>query len=79
MRLRYVLYGLFLLLLGTAHDLLLGDHTPTREYIILFAMGYFVAVAEDIATIADEVKKKGSVLPFLKISGGRATQKIGPP
>ena len=42
-------------------------------------MGYIIAVADDIATIADEVKKKGSVRPFLKIMGGRATQKIGLP
>ncbi len=78
MRLRYVVYGLFLLLLGTAHDLLLGDHTPTRAYIAMFAMGYVIAVADDIAAIADEVKKRGSARPFVKIRGGRDTEKIGP-
>ena len=79
MRLRYIIYALFLPLLGTAHDLLLGDHTPTREYMTLFAMGYVIAVADDIAAIADEVKKRGSARPFLKIRGDRDTQKIGPP
>jgi hypothetical protein len=56
MRLRYWIFGVFLILLGTAHDLLLGGHTPAREYITLFAMGYVVAVADDIAAIADGVR-----------------------
>jgi hypothetical protein len=77
MRLRYCIYGVFLLLLGTARDLLLGDHTATRAYIALFAMGYVIAVADDIAAIADEVKKKAGVRPFLKIRNDRATQKVG--
>jgi hypothetical protein len=79
MRLRYVICGVFLLLLGTAYDLLLGGHTPKREYITMFAMGYIVAVADDIATIADDLKKKGSGRPFLKTRGDRATQKMVPP
>ena len=77
MRLRYWIFGVFLILLGTAHDLLLGGHTPAREYITLFAMGYVVAVADDIAAIADGVKKKSGVRPFLKIRGDRAMQKVG--
>jgi hypothetical protein len=76
MRLRYWIYGVFLILLGTAHDLLLGDHTSTRAYITLFAMGYLIAVADDIAAIADEVRKKASVRPLL-IRGGRATREVG--
>jgi hypothetical protein len=77
MRLRYVVYGVFLLLLGFAHDLLLGDHTPKHAYLILFAIGYVIAVADDIAAIADELKKKASVRPFLKIHGRESYAKVG--
>ena len=77
MRLRYFIYGVFLILVGTAYDLLLGNHTPAREYVTLFAMGYVFAVADDIAAIAEDVKKKASVRPVLEITGDRATQQVG--
>jgi hypothetical protein len=79
MRLRYFVHGVFLILVGTAYDLLLGNHTPAREYVTLFAMGYVFAVADDIAAIADEVKKKASVRPVLEMGSDRATQEVGAP
>jgi hypothetical protein len=79
MRLRYFIYGVFLILVGTAYDLLLGNHTPVREYVTLFAMGYAFAVADDIASLADDVKKKAGVRPVLEMRSDRATQEVVAP
>jgi hypothetical protein len=79
MRLKYVMYGLFLPFLGSAYYLLLGAHASIDKYIMLFAMGYFIAVADDIALIADDVKKRSRAQPVPKVRGDRDTQKIGSP